>query len=83
LNVALEQGLYGFVRETLRELKTPPSAIAVGSTNLLAYAEQLVQRSSDFRPSSAQRLNPVASFAQAVRIMEAQFGQPVSKKISP
>jgi len=83
LNVALEQGLYGFVRETLRELKTPPSAIAVGSTNLLAYAEQLVQRPSDFRPSSAQRLNPVASFAQAVRIMEAQFGQSVSKKISP
>ena len=83
LDLALKQGLYGFVRDTVRELKTPPSTIAVGSTNLLAFAEQLVQHSSNFRPSSAQRLNPVVSFAQAVRIMEAQFGKSAPKKTGP
>ena len=41
INKAVHAKKYNFVRETVRALKIPPSQIAMGSSNLLAFAQNL------------------------------------------
>lgn len=41
INKAVQNKKYNFVRETVRALKIPPSQIAIGSSNLLTFAQNL------------------------------------------